>query len=213
MAMKPLGGQICRSLPSTQRKSYGELRRWIIYHWAGLSGMIQSSEKTFSRDQNKITKIWCGIAADSAFERKPALLLMRGDIGSREENAPKGRLASALIRSEPIPVQDSAGRSGYRDGQISRHGSFRHVDHIAEQPPSLTVKSLQPGLFHRAQIGPPTTTKPPFQFEGNGGSGITSKKCPPPDRRSTVYRKGDTHRIPYLWYIAGWTGASGAHRR
>jgi hypothetical protein len=26
----------------------------------------------------------------------------------------------------------------------------------------------------------------------------------PPDKRSTVYRKGSMQRIPYLWYIAGW---------
>src|ERR1700722_13470797 len=52
-----------------------------------------------------------------------------------------------------------------------------------------------------------------LQFGGNGGSGSTSKQCPPPDRRSTVYRKGDTYRIAYLWYIAGATGASGAQRR
>jgi Transposase IS66 family len=63
------------------------------------------------------------------------------------------------------------------------------------------------------QRHPASRTEPPFQFNGTEALAVPQKNVPPPDRRSTVYRKGDMYRIAYLWYIAGATGASGAQRR
>jgi hypothetical protein len=47
----------------------------------------------------------------------------------------------------------------------------------------------------------------------NGGSGSTQKNVPLPIDGQPAFRKGDTRRIAYLWYIAGWAGGSGAQRR
>lgn len=46
--------------------------------------------------------------------------------------------------------------------------------------------------------------------KGTEALAVAQKNVP---LRSAVYRKGDMHRISYLWYIAGWVGASGAQMR